>query len=214
MWEPLKDNEKTEDDKNPQPKRGNGQAGNGEYAHEVVDPGVLLERRQGSQRDREENGHGRGHQGQLEAQLQTDGDLMNDRLTGPHGVAEIEAHDPPHPGYKLVPQGLVQSKLSPFLIEGLFRGKGPGPGVFHLYDVPRGHPEHEKDQNRDPEERRDQQQEPLEDVAVHDPLKAENWFNPFKSFKSLNGLNGLNVSNAPDRFRVHSASQMSPRCMK
>ena len=76
---------------------------------------------------------------------------MNDRLTSPHGVAEIQAGDPPYPGYKLVPQGLVQSELSPFQIERFFGGIGPRPSVPKLYDVSRSHPEHEKDQNRDPE---------------------------------------------------------------
>jgi hypothetical protein len=72
----------------------------------------------------------------------------------------------------LVPKRFVQPELGPLLIQDLLGREGTGTRILKLHDVARSDPEHKKDEDRDPEQGRDHEQEPLKDILPH-VLKAE-----------------------------------------
>ena len=91
----LKTTSKHEDEDDAEPERGRGEAGDGEDAHGVVDPGVLLERGDHPEGNGEHHRHDGGHDRDLQGQREAELDLLADRRARPHGRAEVEADEPP-----------------------------------------------------------------------------------------------------------------------
>src|SRR6266508_1593225 len=108
-----------------------------------------------------------GHHGQLEREHEAQLDLLGDRRARPHGAAEVEAREPPHPLDELPPQRPVEAEARPLLGELRLRGKRALAGEAELDDVPRHDAHEEEDERRHPDERREHQEEALDDVLRH-----------------------------------------------
>ena len=67
----------------------------------IVDPGVLLDRRDRAERDREQDGGERRHDRDLQRELEAQRDLLDDRPSGPHRLAEVEPDEAPDEVEKL-----------------------------------------------------------------------------------------------------------------
>jgi hypothetical protein len=107
------------------------------------------------------------HHRQLEAQGGPELDLLDDRRARPHRGAEVEPDDAGHPRDELLPERAVEAETGPLLVEVVLRREGAVTHEAQLHDVP-GHDPHQKeDEDRDAQERRDHQEDPLDDVLDH-----------------------------------------------
>src|SRR3546814_15763702 len=73
--------EQAENDQDTEPEGRHGDTGNAEYTHDVVDPGVLLDRRDHAKRNGDQNGNDGRHDRKLQRELEADGDLVRDLAT-------------------------------------------------------------------------------------------------------------------------------------
>ena len=162
--QPVEEDEQHEDQHDAEPERRHREPGDREHPHRVVDPGVLLERRDHAERDREHGRHDRRHHGELEREREPQLDLLGDRRSGPHRDAEVEVRESPHPARELLPDGLVEAELRALDLQHLLRRELPLRDEADVDDVARDDAQQQEDQHRDPDQGRDHQQEALDDV--------------------------------------------------
>src|SRR6266536_3497348 len=118
-------------------------------------PRVLLESGRHAEGKRDEHAHGRGHDGELKRERESELDLLENGGARPHRGAEVQPDQPPHPRDELLPEGLVEAEARPLRREA------------QLDDIA-GHDAHKKeDEDRDAEERRDHQEEALGYILPH-----------------------------------------------
>src|SRR5712692_8370258 len=98
----MKVDHEGEDNDDAEPERRNGKPRDGEDTHNIIYPRVLVHSGNRSEWHRDQNGDECRHQRKLKAELQTNADLVCDRLSGPHRGAEVEAEDTPDPVDKLL----------------------------------------------------------------------------------------------------------------
>src|ERR1700757_2686647 len=128
----MKINNEAENDDDAKPEGRNSQNPNREDAHQVIPPRVLFDSGDRSERHREKNRDKGRHQGELDAKFETNGDLVGDRLPGPHRSAEIESAYSPNPINKLLPYGLVEAELRAFAGDRFLRRISPAAGIFEF----------------------------------------------------------------------------------
>src|SRR5262249_36312476 len=94
-----------------EPERRRRDTGDREHADDVIDPAVLLERRDRAQRDRDQNRDYGCEERDLKRDRQARSDLLGDRLARPHGDAEIEPGETPDEVEELDDHRLIEPVL-------------------------------------------------------------------------------------------------------
>jgi len=168
----IQDDQQHENEHDAEPEGRRGEAGDREDPHDVVHPGVLLERRHHAERDGQRDRDERRHHGQLEAQGGPELDLLDDGRARPHRGPEVQPHDAEHPGEELLPERPVEPEPGALLVEVLLLGEGALARETQFHDVPGHHPHEKEDEHRHPEEGRDHQEQPLDDVFDHLQARA------------------------------------------
>ena len=148
---------------------GSGEAGDGEPAdgpgaEQVVEPGVLPDRREDAGGHRDQDAEEHGEEGELEAHREAPQDLVEHRLLGPERHAQVSLHRVAEVGEVLAIEGPVEAHhlLELRLVAGvalLAHHEG--------HDVAGQQPDDGEDEQGDEEQRRQQQHQPAEHVAGH-----------------------------------------------
>ena len=135
-------------------------------AHHVVDPGVLLDRRDGAERNGDQDRRQRRHDGDLQRELEAQPDLLDDRPPGPHRLAEIERGQAldEDSGTARSSAGRVPISARQFVenrrIDAAAAARQP-----QNADVAGDQAHQQEDEHGRPEQRRDHQQQPLDDIG-------------------------------------------------
>ena len=138
--------------------------------HPVVDPGVLLDRGDDAERQRQDYGNRGRHDRELQGELEAHLDLVDDRLAGPHRLAQVTGEVAADEAYELFVQRVVQPEVGPAEIDLVLRHVQPRARETDLADVAGEHPQQEEDEKRRPDQGRDHEQQALQDVLVHSGL--------------------------------------------
>jgi hypothetical protein len=91
---PLEHRQHDQDHQDAEPERGCREPRDREHAHRIVDPGVLLDRCEDAERNREQRRERACHERELQRQREAQLDFLADRSAGPHRNAEVEARKP------------------------------------------------------------------------------------------------------------------------
>ena len=165
---PVEIRQQQQDDDHAEPERRHREPGDRDHADHVVDPGVLVERGERPQRNRDQHReHGR-HDRDLERELQPRRDLLRHRLAGPHRHAEIAGRHAAQPFAELDVDaaGRARGACAPARSRPARRSP-PSPRSIVFDRIAAHDAQHQEHEDRDPEQRRDHQQQPLRDVAKH-----------------------------------------------
>src|SRR5687768_7318937 len=162
---PLECLQEHEDDEHPDPERRHRDPADAKDADRVVDPGVLPHRRHDAERDREQDAEERGEKRELDGQSDAQHHLMHDRLPGPERDAEVEAREIAHPVRELDVHRLVEAEGRALTVDDLLGHRGPR--IAQRDDVAGDQTHDHEGEDRDADERRDHEEEPAEDVALH-----------------------------------------------
>jgi hypothetical protein len=164
---PLEERQQQQDDHHAEPERRHGQSRDGDEPDHMVDPAVLVERRQRAQRNRDQHRQDRRHDGDLHGQLQPGGDFLRHRIAGPHGHAEVAGGHSADPFAELDDDRAVQSQANAFGFDDLLGNVGAFAAQHDLHRIAGHHAQHQEYQDRDPDQGRDHQEQSLGDVAEH-----------------------------------------------
>ena len=141
-----------------------------------------LQRRDRAERDGDQDGDHRRHQGDLQRYRQPTGDLVRHRPARPHRRAEIEGEVAAQEVEELHDHRIVQAELQPAGVDRAWIDVRAARAQADDADVARDQAHQDEDQRRGPHQGGDREQQPLDDVAVHamdylsSQMFARSWF--------------------------------------
>ncbi len=172
LGKPVEERQQRHDHEHAEPERGDGQPRDGHHPHDVIHPGVAIDRRDGAERNGDGNGDEPGHDGDLDRDRHTDGDFLRHRLARPKRLAEIERRQPRHVFEELLVERLVETEALAFGLDGLVGDRGAIRAQLHDHHVARHHADQEEHGDGDADQRRDRQEQAAQDVPDHGRVRG------------------------------------------
>ena len=158
--------DKDHQDEEPEPEGGHRQPGEAEHPQEIIDAGILLDRADHAKRNADRDREDEGHEGEFRRHRNARRDLLDRRLLGDVGIAEIAPGNAADPGKVLDRDRPVQAKLT-LDLRLLRRVHHAGRVEEDVDDVAWYDAEEEEDDDGDAEERHQHQREPPHEVRDH-----------------------------------------------
>src|SRR5262249_23826189 len=107
----MRDAQNGKEGGDPEPERRRRDSRDSDRAHHVIDPAVLLQRRDSAERDRDEDGDYGRQYGDLERDRQARRNFFRHGLARPHRDPEVEAKEAPYEVQELDDQRAIESEL-------------------------------------------------------------------------------------------------------